>query len=154
MVNQIMTEKQRQGFDVYHAGQLGQQLANKVHCIKAKYSFAVDGGAVGSIVLNDEFGNPVIIPNGAIVKNVLINVSTAFTTTAGTGTVALALNAANDLLSAIDADTMTTMHAGIPINTAATVVKATAQRNIVMGIATNAVLSGIMDVYIDVLFMG
>ena len=150
MNNQVMSVTQRAAFDRFYAGELGQQLASKVHVIRAKWSFAVDGGAVGTINLKDEFGNYIIIPSGSIVKQVLIDRVTVPTSTGNNGTVALTLNSTGDLLVAVDADTLSALHAGVPIGTAATMVKATAQRNLNLEIATNALLSGVLNIFVEV----
>ena len=72
---------------------------------KGLYDFSVLTGAIGSynLLSTDE-----VIPDNAIVTNVYIDVITAFTSTGGTGTIALTLNTAGDLLAAVDADTLST----------------------------------------------
>ena len=106
------------------------------------YDFAVDGGAIGDYVLFK-------LPDNTIITNVLFDVVTAFVSTGGTGTVALKANAANDLLSAVDADTLSAIHAGIPVGTAATSVKLTADRDITLSIATAVMTAGKVVVHIE-----
>lgn len=148
----LKTENERVAMDAHHSGALGKHLAGKVQLIKAKYSFASDGGAVGSINLKDEFGQEIDIPSGAIVKQVIIDRVTAPASAGGAGTVALTLNAAGDLLAAVDADTLSALHAGIPVGTAATAVKATAKRKLVLSIAVEALTAGVLDIYCEVYF--
>ena len=128
-------------------------LAGEVHktknVLKAVWDFAVQGGAVGSLLLLDDRGNPAKLPSGSIITGGLIEVITALTSTGGTGTVALTANAAADLLAAVDADTLSALHALIPVGTAATAIKLTAERQITLTIATNALLTGKIAVYID-----
>lgn len=152
MDNQVMNSTQRVGFDKFYAGELGQQLASKVHCIKAVYDFAVDGGAVGSINLKDEFGKEIIIPSGAIVKQVMMHIKTAMASAGGAGTIALTLNSSGDLKAAVDADTLSGLVAGIPVGSAATAVAATAQRALVWTIATEALTAGKVWLFVEVYF--
>lgn len=122
-------------------------------CLAAVWDFAVQGGAVGSLSLLDDLGNPAILPDKAIICQVYIDIITAMTSTGGTGTIALTANSSGDLLAAVDADTLplSASHpqAGVPVGTAATMVKLTAARTIVMEIATNALLTGKIRVFID-----
>lgn len=106
------------------------------------YDFSVDTGAVADYVLFK-------LPDNTIITNVIIDVVTAFTSTGGIGTIALKANAANDLLSAIDADTLSAIHAGIPVGTAATSVKLTADRDITLSVATAALTAGKAVIHIE-----
>jgi len=150
MKNPLLSANTRAGFDKFYAGELGQCLMAKTHLIKAVYSFAVDGGSVSAINLNDVYGNEIKIPSGAIVKSVIIDRATACTSAGGNGTVALSINSANDLLSAVDADTLSAIHAGVPISTASTVVKATADRKLVLTIGTEALTAGVLNIYLEI----
>ena len=114
---------------------------------KGLYDFSVLTGAIGSynLLSTDE-----VIPDNAIVTNVYIDVITAFTSTGGTGTIALTLNTAGDLLAAVDADTLSTgPNAGIPDGAVANMVKATAARNLVLSIATAAITAGKAVVFVE-----
>lgn len=106
------------------------------------------GGAVGDINLLDEDGQAVILPLGAIVKDVLIDIVTVFTSTAGTGTVALKSQGAGDLLAAVDADTLANQVQGIPTRTVGTMIKMTADRTLKATVAVNALLTGKAHVYV------
>jgi hypothetical protein len=64
-----------------------------------EYDFAVDGGAVGSIVLRTSTSMPNVIPIGSIVLSGWIEVDTIMNAGAG-GTIALQLEAAGDLQAA------------------------------------------------------
>lgn len=107
------------------------------------------------------------IPSGAVIKQVYYVVSTTFvdngtSTDADTSTISIGANTNVDLKAAIsivnganpwDAG----IGAGIPINTAATMVKLTAARNIKVvwthgtGDST-ALTAGVMDIYVDYVF--
>lgn len=140
---------ERPGFDKHHAGELGQKIAQQVHCVKAKYSFATNGGATGTMFLQDEFGQEILIPSGAIVKQVIIDRATAPASAGGAGTVALGINTTTDLLAAVDADTLSAIHAGIPVGTAATAVKATADRKLQLTIGVEALTAGVLNIYVE-----
>jgi hypothetical protein len=130
---------------------LGDVLEGQKGSAKAKYDFAVLGGAVGTLSLRDpnDSTQAVTLPNKAIITNVIIDVITAMTSTGNNGTIALNANSAGDLLAAVDADTLSAIHAGIPVGTAATSVKLTAERTLQVTIATNALLSGKFIVHVE-----
>lgn len=103
---------------------------------RATYDFAVDGGAVSSIGLG------VTIPDNAIIVGGVLDIVTAFTSTGGTGTIALDSEGAGDLLAAVDADTLSGVVALIPVWTAATAIKMTAANELTITIATAAITAG------------
>lgn len=104
--------------------------------LRVDYDFALHGGAVGAIPLG------VTLPDNAIIIKGFGDIITAFTSTGGTGTIALGANAANDLLAAVDADTLAGIFDLIPVGTVATAVKATAAREITLTVATAAITAG------------
>jgi len=104
---------------------------------RADYDFAVHGGVVGDILLG------VTIPNKAVILAGFGDIVTAFTSTAGTGTIALKLQSAGDLLAAVDADTLSGRVILIPdFATVGDSIKLTAARELTITVATNAILSG------------
>lgn len=134
--------------------QLGTQLVDGVVRVKrCLYDFAVHGGAVSTISLDDTDGKDCVLPTGAVITQVYFDILTAFTSTSNDGTIALTANSSGDLLAAVDADTLplTASHpgSGIPIGTAATMVKLTAQRTITMAIAVHAITAGKANFYIQ-----
>ena len=129
--------------------QLGKELQQKLNVVKATYDFSVHGGAVGTINLDGVDGSDVIIPNGAIIVHGLIDIITAMTSTGDNGTIALNSNSAGDLKAAVDADTLSGLVATIPVGSAATSIKMTADRTLTVTIATNAILSGKFDLYVQ-----
>lgn len=128
-------------------------LNQKRGVVKAVYDFAVQGGAVGSLSLKDENGDLIILPAGAIITQVYVHIITAFVSTSNDGTIALTSNSTGDLLAAVDADTLplSANHpsSGVPIGTAATMVILTAQRQIVLEIATHAMTAGKAAFFIE-----
>lgn len=113
---------------------------------RGRYDFAVDGGAVGTIVISAEK-----IPVNAVILGGLVEVDTAVAS--ATGTVAIEVEAAADILAATGAAGLTAGRKSvIPAFTGATTVKLTAARDIKVVIATAALTAGVFDVllaYID-----
>lgn len=127
---------------------LGLALNKKRGTLKCVYDFAVLGGAVSTINLVDDDGNPAVLPSKAIITQVYSDVVTA-PTSGGSATMSLGANTTVDLLAATAVASWTGTQAGIPVGTAATMVKLTAQRNIVMAIAVAALTAGKINVFVD-----
>lgn len=104
--------------------------------LRVDYDFAVHGGGVGAIPLG------VILPDNAIIERGFGDIITPFTSTGGTGTIALGANTASDLKAAVDADTLSGIFELIPTGTAASMVKATAAREITLTVGTAAITAG------------
>lgn len=130
---------------------LGKYLCQKRSVLPLVYDFAVDGGAVSTIKLRDALTAEVAdkLPSGAIITQVYADVKTACASAGGTGTIALTANSAGDLLAAVDADTKSGIFAGIPIGTAGTMVKLTADRQISLAIATEALTAGKLYIFVE-----
>lgn len=131
---------------------LGDYLHKTKNLLKVQYDFAVQGGAVGSILLNDDAGNAAILPDNTIIVGGFIDIITAMSSTGGNGTIALTANSAGDLKAAVDADTLSGIVAIIPVGTAATHIKLTAQRQITATIATNALLGGKFSLFLEYVY--
>lgn len=129
---------------------LGSELSKCKNVVKGTYDFAVEGGLVaGAKTLLDDDGNPIVIPAKAIVTFCLIDILTGMTSTGGTGTIALTLESAGDLLAAVDADTLSGRVAGIPVGSAATSIKTTVDRTLVANVAVNPLLTGKFNVFLE-----
>jgi hypothetical protein len=103
------------------------------------YSFAIDGGAEGAIVLRSDDGP---IPNDSYVTGGFLDVMTSCAS--ATGTMALHVNGANDLISAAGEASYTAGHKDIvPDGTGTTAIQLTAARNPTLTIATAAFTAGI-----------
>lgn len=111
--------------------------ATKTKTARAFYDFAVDAGAVSNITLRGDS-----IPSGAIVTNALIDVETGMAQAANT--VALTLEGAGDLraAAAVAAGTPVVSTTGTKALIGANVTKTTAERSVVLNIATTAVTAG------------
>ena len=105
---------------------------------RVTYDFADYGGAVGLITL------PLELPDGAIVTRGVVDVVTA-PTSGGSATIALGLNAANDLLTATAIASFTGQ---IELLDDA-LVKLTADRKVTATVAVAALTGGVFNIYLD-----
>lgn len=128
--------------------QVAHQAKGVLKCV---YSFAIQGGAVSTIKLLDDQGNAAILPSKAIITGVYCDFYTAFTS-GGSATVALGANTTVDLLAATAVASCTGLVAGIPVSTAATSVKLTAQRQIAMTIAVAALTAGLANIFVEYVY--
>lgn len=107
-----------------------------------EYDFALDGGAISTIVLRSPDGP---LPIGAVIEGGYLEVDTIFTS-GGAGTAALQVEAANDIVTAAavsGAPWSTTGRKSItPAFTGATVVKTTAERSPAIVFAAFAITAG------------
>jgi len=111
---------------------------------QAVYDFDVDAGAVGTITMRAPDGDVqgAVVPAGSVITGGLIDVETAVAS--ATGTVALAAEAAGDLLATISptAALTTGRKSIIPVGTGVTSVKTTVARSLTMVIATAVLTAG------------
>jgi hypothetical protein len=135
------------------AVQLGKALADQKGCLRATYDFSTQGGAVSTINLKGSDGLDAKLPSGAVISEVLIDVVTA-ATSGGAATVALTAQVAEDLLAALAVASVTGLIAGIPVGTAATSIKLTAERTITTTIAVAALTAGKFHVFIEYYLLG
>jgi len=115
----------------------------RLKTLQAEYDFAVDAGATGTITLRaapgESEGN--YLPAGVVVVSGYVDVETAVAS--ATGTVALAAEAAADILAATGQAGLTVGRKSvIPAATGATAVKTTVARSITMTIATAVLTAG------------
>lgn len=115
--------------------------------IRAKYEFAVDGGAVSTISLMDAAN----VPAGFVVWAGFIDVITP-PTSGGAATLALTLEGAADMQAAVVISGAPWSTAGrkaiIPVGTAASSVKTTVARNLGAVVGTAALTAGVFEVYL------
>lgn len=126
---------------------LGTRIVDdQVRVLTATYDFAIQGGAPGTFnLLGPVTRKPVVIPKGAIITDCIIDVLTPGTTSAS-GTMALTAQSAADLKAALAAASYTGRVACIPVGSAATAIKLTADRTLTYTIATGALSNGKWDV--------
>ena len=113
---------------------------------RARYSFAADGGAVGTI----NGVGATIIPSGAVVIGTLLNVGT-IVTSGGAGTLAVGVEAAGDqqaaaAVSGAPWSTTGWKWATQTFTTAPDVT--TAARDVTFTVATAALTAGVVDAYV------
>jgi len=105
------------------------------------YSFARQGGAVSTIVLEGD----AIVPSGAVVLGGFVDVTTA--ALSATGTIALTLEGAGDIVAAVGQAGWTLGRKSIiPAFTGVTAIKTTAARSLSAVIATAAYTAGVFRV--------
>jgi hypothetical protein len=122
--------------------------AGAVRVARGTYSFAVDGGAVGTISL---LPTTDLIPSGSVILGGFVEVTTA-PTSGGAATIAVKVEGAGDIIAAAAISgapwSTTGRKSVIPAFTGATTVKTTADRNIDVVVATAALTAGVFDVYL------
>lgn len=132
-------------------------MRDQVHDLVLQYDFAKDGGAISTKhnlrFPSDLGGSPsataATLPKGALVTGCYIDVITAGTTSAS-GTMALSTGqAAGDLKAALAAASYTGIVACIPVGTAATAIKLTADSVPYYAIATGALTAGKWNLHIQ-----
>lgn len=122
-------------------------VSGSIQIAKAKYDIAVQGGGTGTKDLVGEDGKPVILPDKAVIVDCLIDVLTPGATSAS-GTVALTAQSAGDLKGTTAAASYTGRVACVPVGTAATAIKLTANRTLTYTIATGPLTNGKFWVYV------
>jgi hypothetical protein len=129
--------------------QLGTQITRKKkQVMRAQYDYAKQGGLISTINLKDVDGKDAVLPSKSIITNVVIDVLTALGS-GGSPTLALGANTTTDLKAATASSSYTSILAGIPVGTAATAVKTTAQRTLTTTIAVASVNAGKFDVFVE-----
>jgi len=127
---------------------LGTALAKTPNVVIGKYSFAVQGGAVGSVFLlrdlNDSTSR-VTIPDNAVIKQVYTDTLTSLTNSS----VSIGAVSTTDLVANSQATYFTGVQAGTPINTAATMIKLSADKDVKLSISNVALTAGKINVYIE-----
>lgn len=124
--------------------QLGDKIFSTKQNFVGLYDFSVQGGATGTINLLDSKGVALKLPANFVITNVIIDNITNPTSTASTTDISIGINSTADLLAIIDETAFdgTGLKAGIPVGTAATAVKVTAEAAVTISFATAAVTAG------------
>lgn len=116
-----------------------------VKSVRARYDFAVDGGAVGDIDLTKTAS----IPAGSVILGGFMEVDTV-PTSGGSATVAVKVEGAGDIVGAAAISgapwSTTGRKSVIPVFTGATTVKTTAARKVQATVAVAALTAGVFDV--------
>lgn len=98
-------------------------------------------------------GTGVYIPDNAIITKVHIDVITTFESATDAATMAISALGANDIVSAVAISTGTPWDAGqqaaIPVDTPATSIKLTAEKEIVVTVAVEVLTAGKMVIFVE-----
>jgi hypothetical protein len=121
-------------------------LGGQLKMVRAKYDFAVDGGAVSTITVATNG----IIPDNAIILGGMLNATTALTS-GGSATIAVGTSAGSSASSikaatAVASYSADALLAVVPLWTAATAVKMTAAGSVTVSIATAALTAGVLEI--------
>lgn len=126
---------------------LGNEGTDGLHAIryaKATYDFAADGGSISAIDLG------VNIPDNAVIIDGVVDVITTLESATDAATIAIHVEGADDIVSAVAISAATDWDAGlhdiVPDGTAANIVKTTAAQAITATIAVEAVTAGKFEV--------
>lgn len=103
---------------------------------RCTYDFGVDGGTVGAIDLG------VTIPDNAVIVRSWYEVITGMTSAGNAGTFAISVEGANDVVTAVDADTVSGRVEGIQDGTIAASIKTTGAKAITFTIAVEDLTAG------------
>lgn len=130
--------------------QLGSMVTyQKKWVLKGTYDYSVSGGAISTINLKDQYSNTLTLPKGAIVSDCLLDFITAGASL-GSATISVSTGqSAADLKSALAVVSATGLVTCVPVGTAATSIKMTADRTPTISIATAALTAGKVNVLIE-----
>lgn len=130
---------------------LGTQLQGAgAFGVKAQWDYAKSGGT-GDITLKDPEGNPVKLPNKAIITNCLIDVATQPTSATGSASIAISSKAVADLKAATfpAGYTTTAPLACIPTGTQATMIKMASEATLKIRVGSEALTGGKINVWVQ-----
>lgn len=123
----------------------------RIKTVIVEYDFAVDGGAVGAIVLRGVGGAGNQIPAGAVITGGYLDITTAVTS-GGSATVALGAESATDILAATAVASLTAGRKSIvPAGTGVTTVKTTVARSLTATIAVADLTAGVFRLVVNYL---
>lgn len=129
---------------------LGSRLIKgALHTAILRYDFALQGGAIAAIPLWTERKQAWKLPKNAVIVGCIIDVITA-PTSGGSATIALGTGqSATDLKAATAIATYTALLACVPVQTAASSIKLTADRAPVATVATATLTAGKFNVILQ-----
>lgn len=148
-VRDILNNSGSAAFDA----QLGTEVVDgAVKTMRANYNFSVQGGSsAATLFLKAPDGSSAAIPNNAIITSVFIDTPTAIVDVSTGVRIAFGANSNADLKAATSSATFTGIIAGIPVGTAATAVKMTADRDLTMRVYGGDISSGAINVFVNYL---
>lgn len=133
--------------------QIGREVFEKrIYAMKAQYDFSVLGGnsltaSPAGLVLRDVDNSPAVLPKGAVIRDMLIDVITAPQSGAAT-TISIGAASSVDLKAATAKGSYTGLVAGIPVGSAATAIKLSANASVKAHIVGAPLTAGKFNVLI------
>ena len=135
--------------------QLGTNLkyaSEDARIVRGTYDFAVQGGASSAeLNLDDRFGDDIVIPDNAVVTQVIIDVLTTADSAADGASVSIGLVSDGDLRASTVEASVTGLLAGTPVGTAGTSIKLSADNTPYVKITGEDLTAGKFDVFIEYL---
>lgn len=124
------------------------------HWLKGQWDYSVQGGAAGSTLsLVDLEGEPVYLPNNAIIKDCLIDVVTVPTSSTSSAKISFNSNAVADLKASTAIyptyQTADTPIACIPTGSAALAIKMASEGILKMSVGSEALTAGKINVWVE-----
>lgn len=128
---------------------IGLDLHKTKNVLKVPFGFAVQSVFGSTYALNDDVGNPAIIPAKALIQRAYLDCYTAYT--GPTATVAFGITGSNSaLLAATAVASLTGLVEGVPTNTMSTAVKVGATAvQVNATIATANLTAGASNLFIE-----
>ena len=141
------------GLSSLQASQLGTEVVDGVvKTMRANYNFSVQGGSSSATMfLKAPDGSSAAIPNKAIIKSVYIDTVSSIVDVSTGVRIAFGANTDVDLKASTASGSFTGIIAGIPVDTAATAVKMTADRPLTMKVTGGNISSGQLNVFVTYL---
>ena len=138
------------GLSALQASQLGTEVVDgSVKLMRANYDFSVQGGSsAATIFLKAPDGSSAAIPNKAIITSVYIDTVTSLVDVSTGVRLAFGANTDVDLKALTASSSFTGIIAGIPVETAASAVKMTADRSLTMKVAGGNISAGKINVFV------
>lgn len=143
------------GLSPLQAAQLGTEVVDgAVKVMRSNYDFSVQGGSSAAnspIFLKAPDGSSAMIPNKAIIKSVYFDTITALVDVSTGVRLAFGANTDVDLKAATASGSFTGIIAGIPVDTAATAVKMTADRAMKLTVTGGNISAGKINMFVTYL---
>ena len=128
----------------------------KYRKLVARFELDVDTTVADGLI--GTFSTGIKLPDNAIVMDGMIDVTSTFTSSSDSGTIAIQVEGADDIIAAVAISTGTSWDAGlkdvVPVNTAATAVKTTGEKEILIVIAVQNLLTGKLVGHLDYVVSG
>jgi hypothetical protein len=147
-LNKGAAEKINNSSPVAQLTKLGDQVRQRRHTAEAVFDFAINGGSIGAKNLGE------FIPRGAVIRRAWYDVLSTFTSGTDAATIALQVESAGDLVTAIAISDVSNpwdagIHDAIPVDTAATAIKTSAVNELQAVVAVEALTGGRLRLFVE-----